>query len=161
PGSPAIDAGNSSLAVDAQGNPLTTDQRGAGFARTFGAAVDIGAYEFLPPNQPPTVARDLGTLTVNEGSPATNTGTFDDPQGRATVTLPAQLGSITQTNATGTWGWSAPPTDGPSGPTTVTITATDDGGLTATTTFTLTVNNVAPAASITGVPASGHSPEGT
>jgi hypothetical protein len=43
PGSPAIDAGNSSLAVDAQGNPLTTDQRG--LPRVVGTAVDIGAFE--------------------------------------------------------------------------------------------------------------------
>src|SRR5262249_48246718 len=33
--------------------------------------------------------------------------------------------------------------------------------LTATATFTLTVSNVAPTASITGAPATGHSPEGT
>ncbi len=32
PGSPAIDAGDTALAVDDQGNPLTTDQRGTGFA---------------------------------------------------------------------------------------------------------------------------------
>jgi CSLREA domain-containing protein len=44
-GSPAIDAGNSKLAVDAQGNPLTTDQRGPGFQRVVGAMVDIGAFE--------------------------------------------------------------------------------------------------------------------
>ncbi len=43
PGSPAIDAGNSSLAVDAQGNALTPDQRG--MPRVVGAAVDIGAFE--------------------------------------------------------------------------------------------------------------------
>ena len=43
PGSPAIDAGSTALAVDAQGNPLTTDQRG--MPRVVGAAVDIGAFE--------------------------------------------------------------------------------------------------------------------
>lgn len=37
-GSPAIDAGSNSLG-------LTTDQRGAGFARVTGAGADIGAYE--------------------------------------------------------------------------------------------------------------------
>jgi len=42
-GSPAIDAGNSALALDASGNPLTTDQRGQ--PRVAGAAVDIGATE--------------------------------------------------------------------------------------------------------------------
>jgi hypothetical protein len=42
-GSPAIDAGDDSVL----GSPLflTTDQRGAGFPREFGAHVDIGAFE--------------------------------------------------------------------------------------------------------------------
>jgi hypothetical protein len=44
-GSPAINAGSDALAVDAQGNPLTTDQRGPGYARISGTAVDIGAFE--------------------------------------------------------------------------------------------------------------------
>ena len=58
-----------------------TDQHGAGFPRWFGP-LDIGAYESqTPPNQPPTAAADQAALTVNEGSPATATGTFDDPQG--------------------------------------------------------------------------------
>jgi len=43
PGSPAIDAGDTALAVDAHGNPLTADQRG--MPRLVGAAVDIGAFE--------------------------------------------------------------------------------------------------------------------
>src|SRR5262249_43909291 len=46
------------------------------------------------------------------------------------------------------------PADGPSGPTTVTLTATNSGGFTATATFTLTVNNVAPTAGVSG-PADG------
>jgi hypothetical protein len=44
-GSRAINSGNNSLAVDADGNPLTTDQRGAGFARISDVNVDMGAYE--------------------------------------------------------------------------------------------------------------------
>jgi hypothetical protein len=44
PGSPAIDAGDNSLAVDADGNLLTTDQRG--FDRISGGTVDIGSCEF-------------------------------------------------------------------------------------------------------------------
>jgi hypothetical protein len=35
------------LAVDVNGNPLTTDQRAAGFPRITGGAVDISAFEFL------------------------------------------------------------------------------------------------------------------
>jgi hypothetical protein len=142
----AIDTADAFLAPAA-------DQRGV--ARD--AAPDIGAFEA----QKPTLTRSLAAVTVNEGSPATNIGTFDDPLGRATVTLTASLGAVTKDDATGTWNWSYTPADGPSGPTTVTITATNSAGLTATATFTLTVNNVAPTASITGLPASGHSPEGT
>jgi hypothetical protein len=43
PGSPAIDAGSNTLAVDASGDPLTTDQRGSD--RIVNGTVDIGAYE--------------------------------------------------------------------------------------------------------------------
>jgi hypothetical protein len=45
-GSPAIDAGSNSLAVDANGQPLLYDQRGPGFTRVRNSVVDIGAYEF-------------------------------------------------------------------------------------------------------------------
>src|SRR6185369_10955089 len=45
--SPAIDAGNISQALDANGLPLTTDQRG--FARQLGKGLDIGAFELAPP----------------------------------------------------------------------------------------------------------------
>lgn len=53
-GSPAINAGNNCVVTAACGtnNPpvaLTTDQRGAGFARQSGTAVDIGAFEALAP----------------------------------------------------------------------------------------------------------------
>ncbi|MEY2495664.1 MAG: hypothetical protein QOJ45_2156 [Verrucomicrobiota bacterium] len=45
PASPAIDAALDPLAVDANNDPLTTDQRGAGFPRRVGQAIDIGAVE--------------------------------------------------------------------------------------------------------------------
>lgn len=44
-GSPAAGAGDPASAIDANGNPLTTDQRGTGHARFNGSAVDIGAFE--------------------------------------------------------------------------------------------------------------------
>ena len=45
PGSPAIDAGSDARAVDGNGGPLTTDQRGVGFPRVVDSTVDIGAFE--------------------------------------------------------------------------------------------------------------------
>ena len=44
-GSPAINTGSNALAVDADGNALTTDQRGIGFDRINFGQVDIGAFE--------------------------------------------------------------------------------------------------------------------
>src|SRR5262249_36838035 len=79
-----------------------------------------------------------------EASLASNTGTFADPDGRGTVTLTASLGAVTPNPASGTWSWSYTPADDFTGPTTVTITATDSRGLSASTSFTLIVNNVAP-----------------
>ena len=52
PGSPALDAGNNALAVDPAGNPLTTDQRGAGVLRIVGATVDIGALKYKTSRRP-------------------------------------------------------------------------------------------------------------
>lgn len=51
PGSIAIDAGNASLAVNNDGQPLMTDRRGAGFPRIVGNAVDIGAFEYQAPTK--------------------------------------------------------------------------------------------------------------
>ena len=47
PGSPAIDAGVTVLAVNPDGTPLGYDQRGLAYPRVVGNAVDIGAVEYL------------------------------------------------------------------------------------------------------------------
>jgi len=93
-------------------------------------------------NLPPTVAADHGAVSVNEGGTATNTGTFGDPGSADAVTMSASVGSITQSG--GTWSWSFNTNDGPAQSQTVTITATDSHNAHTTTTFALTVNNVAP-----------------
>ena len=82
-------------------------------------------------------------MTVNEGAMATNTGTFGDTDLDDLVAITASVGIITQA-AGGSWTWSYTPTEGPGGSQIVTITATEAGGASATTTFGLTVNNVAP-----------------
>ena len=48
PGSPAIDAGDDTLAADEDGVSLANDQRGEGVDRLFGSSVDIGAFELQP-----------------------------------------------------------------------------------------------------------------
>ena len=45
PGSKAIDAGVDTLALDPGGAPLAFDERGDGFSRIVGPAVDLGAFE--------------------------------------------------------------------------------------------------------------------
>ena len=63
-GSPAIDAGNNNKALDANGLPLTTDQRGTGFPRIINGTVDIGAFEVLPNLVVNTTADDIDGGTV-------------------------------------------------------------------------------------------------
>ena len=80
PGSPAIDAGNNALALDASGNPLTTDQRGAGYARISGSAVDIGAFEYQTPAPTmTTLLASSSSLTYGQREVLTATVTTNPP----------------------------------------------------------------------------------
>jgi hypothetical protein len=106
----------------------------------------IGNYTV---QQPPTIARNNASVTVNEGQTATNSGTYSDPNAGDNVTITASVGTVTKTGTnSGTWSWSFGTTDGPAQSQTVTMTANDGNGGTATTTFSLTVNNVAPTATL-------------
>jgi RHS repeat-associated protein len=93
-------------------------------------------------NVAPSVTVNAVSVTVGEGARATNSGTFGDP-GADTVTLAASVGTVTD-NGNGTWSWSFVTSDGPDQSQTVTITATDSDGAESSTTFGLTVNNLAP-----------------
>jgi Concanavalin A-like lectin/glucanases superfamily/PKD domain len=115
--------------------------------------VDIGAYEFQSDDTAPTIAANQSAVAVNEGSRATNSGTLNDAQGRSTVTLPASIGTVTQNDTTGTWSWSYTPPLPASTP--VTITATDNQGFFKSTSFTLTVKDVAPTITAFNIPATG------
>lgn len=102
-----------------------------------------GATVTVVANAPPMLAADAANVSTAEGTPATNSGTFSDPQGNNTVSLSADVGTVTQDSVDGTWSWSMPATDD-AGPITVTITADDHVAPLVTTTFTYSVANVAP-----------------
>ena len=102
-----------------------------------------------PANAAPTVAADNASVTVTEGSLASNTGSYSDANAGQDVAISASVGVVTKTGTnTGTWDWFFLTNDGPAQSQTVTITADDGAGGIATTTFSLTVTNVAPTATL-------------
>jgi subtilisin family serine protease len=92
--------------------------------------------------QPPVLTAHTDPVTVDEGDLATNTGTFSDPDGDP-VTLTASIGTVTDAGG-GAWSWSFQTSDGPIESQMVTITGTDDKGVTGEVDFDLVVVNVAP-----------------
>jgi uncharacterized repeat protein (TIGR01451 family) len=102
--SPAINRGGNSLAVDAGNQPLTTDQRGAGYPRIIGGTVDLGAFEFQ--QKSPTTTNILTHSPSSSASSQTITVTFEvtptaggTPTGNVTVS--DGVDSCTGTVATG------------------------------------------------------------
>jgi hypothetical protein len=100
-------------------------------------------------NRPPEFDETAPDVVVNEGDTATNTGGLVDPDGDA-LTITASIGDVTW--ASGAWSWSFKTSDGPAESQTVTITADDGNGGTATRSFGLTVNNIAPTITALTVP---------
>jgi uncharacterized delta-60 repeat protein len=92
--SQVIEAGSVALAVDAFGNPLTTDQRGAGYARTHDGTVDIGAYEVQP-----VTSASLQQELSSTNSATIQAGTSLDAQNAVTAVngLTAQTSPVTVT----------------------------------------------------------------
>lgn len=97
----------------------------------------------LRDNLPPVLTVGADVVAIEEGSVAINSGTWSDPDTDDTVTLIASVGTVTQ-DESGDWSWSFDTNDGPDQSQTVTITATDADGATTSSSFELTVNNVAP-----------------
>ena len=134
----------------AAANSLVTPTGFGGQAAAFLTGTELDSLTNFSFNQAPSVAANNAAVTANEGGTAVNTGTFSDPQGNSTTTLQASIGSISQDNDAGTWQWELNATDGPTGPLTVTITATDSFGASTQSTFTYSIDNVAPSISLSG-----------
>jgi hypothetical protein len=128
-GSPAIDQGVNTLATDANGAALATDQRGAGFPRISpsGGTVDRGAFEVtavVVPPPPPTLVLTTcpaATAQVGTGYSSGVAATGGTPPNAFSVsagslpgglTINAASGAITGTPTTaGTFAFTAQVTD--------------------------------------------------
>jgi hypothetical protein len=130
------------------------DLNGDGFPDLVTANSGDGTVSVLLNTSALSISSNQNAVTTNEGTKVTNTGSFNDFYGNATVTLKASTGTVTKNTADTGWTWSYTPTVGLAAPKTVTITATDTNGDTATTSFTLTVNYVAPTITTFSVPTS-------
>ncbi|MDO8532560.1 MAG: PKD domain-containing protein [Dehalococcoidia bacterium] len=57
----------------------------------------------------PVIAADNASVTTNQGTPATNTGTYSYANGGGNVPVTASVGTVTKTGTnSGTWSWSNP-----------------------------------------------------
>ncbi|UCE50623.1 MAG: cadherin domain-containing protein, partial [Phycisphaerales bacterium] len=110
-------------------------------------------------NVAPSVSAYNVFVSVDEGQPATNSGSYSDP-GDDTVTLTVSVGIIID-NGDGTWEWLFGTSDGPDQSQVVVITAMDSDGAETTTTFDLTVINVAPSLADAIFEIEENSPSGT
>ena len=93
-GSTAINAGSNAQALDYNGQPLVTDQRGAGFPRIVSTTVDIGAFEVqgaaTPTPSPSATPTATPTATVPPSPSPTVSPTatpFRQPNGDAEPSL--------------------------------------------------------------------------
>jgi hypothetical protein len=110
-------------------------------------------------NRPPVLTESSTSVTAPEGSTATMTGTYQDPDGDNVALSASAGGTLTKTGtSSGTWTWSQAGAD-ESPVQQVTITATDGHGGTTPIMFNVTFTPVAPTVTIVGAPSSG--PEGT
>ena len=131
PGSPALDAGATSL---------TTDQRG--FARPSGAAPDVGAVEVQVAAGDAPAIEPLADLTIDEGQRVEVTPVVSDPQDDPfTLSWSALPAGASATD--GTFAWTPSEAQGP-GAYEVTVTATQDDNpsLSDSETFTIDVQEV-------------------
>jgi len=109
-------------------------------------------------NRPPVLTENSTSVTAPEGSTATMSGTYQDPDGDNVALSASPGGTLTKTGTSGgTWTWSQAGADEAPAQQ-VTITATDGHGGTTPVMFTVSFTPVSPTVTIVGAPSSG--PEG-
>jgi hypothetical protein len=106
------------------------------YSNTATVSVTVNAV-----NDAPTIGVLSPSVTADEGSSATNTGTWGDVDGD-NVVVSSSLGAVTM-QPLKSWSWDYTPPDGPT-TASVFLSADDQHGGVTGTWFALTVNNVAP-----------------
>ncbi len=110
-------------------------------------------------NRPPVLTENGTSVTAPEGSTATMSGTYQDPDGDNVALSASPGGTLTKTGTSaGTWTWSQAGAD-ESPVQQVTITAADGHGGTTPVMFNVSFTPVTPTVTIVGAPSKG--PEGT
>lgn len=160
PDSLAINAGNdcvldSSCPTFNAPDDLTTDQRGDGFPRKIGSAVDVGAYEVqntAPTANPDSYSTDEDTpLTIPApGVLANDTDDENNVLSVASFTQPAPAAGGVAVNADGSFTFT--PAANYNGPASFTYRVSDGSLLSAPATVSITVNAVNDAPSINSTP---------
>ena len=135
----------------------SSNQNGGKLADT--TATTLTFRVVAPANTAPAGGNAPTAADGVEGSTLTTSGSFTDVDGNlASVAVTSGPGTLTADlgpggKPSGSWSWSLPTSDQTSG--TVTVTATDAGGLTATQTFAYGATNVAPRVTVAASDATG------
>lgn len=148
-GSPAINGGT---------NPdsLTTDQRGTGFARVKGSAIDVGAYEFsanpliasLSPSASTMYRGQVLTLTAggvsDEDGTITKVSFYHDANNNGVADASELLGSDTSSSGGYVWTFTLPASYSPGNNVFLAVATDNDGGLSAAVAATVNIPNADP-----------------
>ena len=128
-------------------NPGQEDSDGDG----IGAACDPDDGGVATPtnNAPTVVGSGAADAFGKEGQILQTSGGFSDPGDTLTLSVPANTAGTFKDNGDGTWTWSLPTNDDVT-QASITVTATDSKGLTATDTFDYGADNVAPTVQLSG-----------
>jgi hypothetical protein len=113
---------------------------------SFGTCEDTCALQIMfghstPPNRPPVVQEHGANASGDEGSALATHGSFSDPDGDALTITGAGAGSVTD-HGNGRWSWRNVPLDDGNG--SVTVTASDGNGGSATDVFSWRADNDPP-----------------
>ncbi|TMM25466.1 MAG: hypothetical protein E6F95_01770 [Actinobacteria bacterium] len=117
-----------------------------GLGGSFATCIDTCVLQITfghvtPPNRPPVVRERGANVSGNEGSPLVTHGSFTDPDGDPLTISGSGVGTLTD-NGDGRWSWRHVPPDDGNG--TVSVTASDGNGGTATDAFSWRAVNVPP-----------------